>query len=338
MAPDIAEELFPADGSDAADGTGPGGRQRLRALTDLLAEAPLTDFATPRARAVLARAQVLVTGWGSPRIDAAALDAAPRLRAVVHTGGTVKRLLDDACWRRGIDVTSAAAANAVPVAEYTLAAILFAGKGVLAARDRYRELRGAPADWHRELAGHGNYRRTVGVVGASRVGRRVVELLRPHDLRVLLTDPYLPEEEARALGAEPAGLDELCARADVVSLHAPALPETTGMIDAARLALMRDGATLVNTARGALVDTGALTAELVSGRLNAVIDVTAPEVLPAASPLYRLPNVLLTPHIAGSLGNEVHRLAAFALDELERWTNGLPLAGRVTASGLARQA
>ena len=140
----------------------------------------------------------------------------------------------------------------------------------------------------------------------------------------------------RAVGFD--SLDELMAESDVVSLHAPALDSTTHMIDAGRLALMRDGATLINTARGALVDENALVRELVSGRISAVIDVTTPEVLPADSPLYGLPNVLLTPHIAGALGNERSRLGATVVAEIERFIAGLPLSHGVAPETLHLQA
>lgn len=326
MTPETAAGLFPPPLMD-----------RLGELVDLGSTTPLTGFGDTSARELLGAVEVLVTGWGCPPLDARLLAAAPLLRAVVHTAGTVKRMVDESCWERGIQVSTAAAANAVPVAEYTLAAILFSNKRVLAVRDAYRTRRAAH-HWHRELAGQGNYQRTVGIVGASRVGRRVIELLRPFDIRILLHDPYLPDAEALALGVEPTSLDELCAGCDVVSIHAPALPETWQLIDARRLALMRDGATLINTARGSLVDHTALIRELTSGRVHAVLDVTEPEVLPADSPLYELPNVLLTPHIAGSMGGELPRLAEFALAELERWTSGQPFAAPVTADTFARQA
>ncbi|PRH77164.1 hydroxyacid dehydrogenase [Streptomyces solincola] len=327
---------------------GPGIPERL--LTDAhrarLAELSRTDpglvahdltAPTPAVAAALADAEVLFTCWGATPLTAEVLARAPRLRAVVHAAGSVKHHVTAACWERGIAVTSAAAANALPVAEYTLAVILLAGKRVGRAARRYEELR-AGHDWLAELADSGNYRRTVGVVGASRIGRRVIELLRPFDLEVLLYDPYVTDTEAAALGAVRAGLDELCARSDVVSVHAPQLPATYRMIGGRQLALMPDGATLVNTSRGSLVDEGALLPQLVSGRLSAVLDVTDPDVPPPASPLYSLPNVLLTPHVAGSLGNELHRMADAALAELERYARGLPFADPVVPAELSRSA
>ncbi|MBT2524617.1 hydroxyacid dehydrogenase [Streptomyces sp. ISL-99] len=328
MAPGIAERLFTERH-----------RARLAELSRTDPHLVAHDLTTPAPHiaAALAEAEVLFTCWGATPLTAEVLDAAPNLRAVIHAAGSVKHHITPACWDRGIAVTSAAAANALPVAEYTLAAILFAGKRVLHAAARYRALR-ADHDWRAELDGAGNHRRTVGIVGASRIGRRVIELLRPFDLDVLLYDPYVDPREAAALGVELAPLDELCARSSVVSVHAPQLPATHHMIDARRLAAMPTGATLINTARGSLIDEAALLPELASGRLNAVLDVTDPELPPPDSPLYDLPNVLLTPHIAGSLGNELHRMADRSLDELERYATGRPFADPVHPAALRRSA
>ncbi|MFE9773763.1 hydroxyacid dehydrogenase [Streptomyces sp. NPDC005931] len=326
MDPSVREALF--DGA-ALD--------RLTALADTDPALVVRNFAAPAAAGALARAEVLLTGWGCPLLTGEALARMPELRAVIHAAGSVKHHVTDACWERGVTVASAASANALPVAEYTVAAILFTGKRVLHAARVYREGR-TRRNALDVIGTGGNHRRTVGVVGASRVGRRVVELLRPYDLHVLLHDPYVDEDEVRALGAEPTSLDVLVERSGTVTLHAPELPETYRLFDRRRLALLRDGATLVNTARGSLVDTEALIRELVPGRLNAVLDVTDPEVLPPDSPLYDLPNVLLTPHIAGSLGNELGRLAHAALDELERYASGLPFADPVHPEQLTRSA
>ena len=255
------------------------------------------------------------------------LDRAPDLRAIVHAAGSIRGHVDAACWERGIRVSSAAAANAEPVAEYTLARILLANKAADRMGRAYRERRG-PLDLHREFPDVGNFGKTVGIVGASRIGRRVIELLQPFALRVLVSDPYL--------GRRASSSTTCCARSDVVSLHAPSLPSTRHLLDARRLALLRDGATLINTARGALVDQDALTAELVSGRIDAVIDVTEPEVLPPDSPLYDLPNVVLTPHIAGALGVEIQRLGDAAVVEIVRYAAGEPFAHPVTAIDLER--
>jgi phosphoglycerate dehydrogenase-like enzyme len=176
----------------------------------------------------------------------------------------------------------------------------------------------------------------IGIIGASTIGRLVIERLRTLDVEIAVTDPYLDEEGAAALGVARTELDELCSWADVVSVHAPALPSTHHLVDAPRLALMHDGAWLINTARGSLVDTDALTRECVSGRLSAFIDTPDPEPLPADSPLYELPNVILTPHIAGSLGTEISRMGDLAVDEIGRFLAGEPLHYEVRAEDLER--
>ncbi|WP_329231792.1 hydroxyacid dehydrogenase [Streptomyces canus] len=294
------------------------------------------DFTDPVAADALARADVLITGWGCPRLDADVLSAAPRLRTVLHAAGSVRSLVGDAVWERGITVSSAVTGNALPVAEYTLAMILLCGKEAFEHRERFRVTHAYPPP--AETAAMGNVGRRVGVIGASRVGRRLLELLRPFDFTVLLHDPYVSPAEAAALGAELLSLDDLLRHSDIVSLHAPDIPDTYRMLDRARLGLIRDGGVLINTSRGALVDPDALTDEVVSGRLRAVLDVTEPEPLPAGSPLYRLPNVFLTPHIAGSLGNELERLGRIVVEELERVVAGVGLEHEVRYADMARVA
>ncbi|KPI18430.1 Phosphoglycerate dehydrogenase [Actinobacteria bacterium OK074] len=309
---------------------------RLRQAADIDPALVVREFTDPAAAAVLAGAEVLVTGWGCPSLDATALAAMPRLRAVLHAAGSVRSLVGEALWERDVTVSSAAVGNALPVAEYALAMILLVGKDSFGYRERFRATHAYPAP--AETAAIGNLGRRVGIIGASRVGRRLLELLRPFDFEITLYDPYVDAAEAAALGAVPLSLEDLLTQSDIVSLHAPDIPETYRMLDRDRLALIRDGGVLINTSRGALVDPDALTDELVSGRLSAVLDVTEPEPLPAHSPLYRLPNVFLTPHIAGSLGNELGRLGRIVVDELERLVSGLPPAHEVRRADLARLA
>lgn len=309
---------------------------RLTQAADLDPALVVQDFTDPKAADALAEAEVLITGWGCPRLDAGVLAATPRLRTVLHAAGSVRSLVSEALWERGITVSSAVTGNALPVAEYTLAMILLAGKDTFTHRERFRSTHAYPPP--AETAATGNVGRRIGVIGASRVGRRLLELLRPFDFAVFLHDPYVSPAEAAALGAELLPLEDLLRRSDIVTLHAPDIPETYRMLDGERLALIRDGGVLINTSRGALVDPDALTGELLSGRLHAILDVTEPEPLPAGSPLYRLPNVFLTPHIAGSLGNELERLGRIVVEELQRLVGGLPPAHEVRHSDLARVA
>jgi phosphoglycerate dehydrogenase-like enzyme len=306
-------------------------RRRIAELVDAGAELVVDRFDDPRIAGRLADVEVLITGWGCPPLDEAVLAAAPKLRAVLHAAGSVKPLATAGVWDRGIIVCSAAEANAVPVAEYTVAVILLAGKGVFALRERYRTARTfAVAEVAPEV---GNFGRRVGIVGASRIGRQVIDLLQRHDLDLRLYDPY-----ATAPPVPTVPLEELLATSDIVSLHAPATAETHHLLDRSRLALLRDGAVLINTARGALVDTDALVDELATGRISAILDVTEPEPLPADSPLFDLPNVFLTPHVAGSQGNELARMGTYIADELERLITGQPLRFEVKQDDLPRAA
>jgi phosphoglycerate dehydrogenase-like enzyme len=309
---------------------------RLRELVDIDLSPVAQDFTGPGVRARLAGTEILITGWGCPVIDTRTLDAAPKLRAVLHAAGSVKGFVTPAVWERGIVVSSAAAANALPVAEYTLAMILLAGKDVFARRDRLRAERTFPAG--EILSGIGNFGRRVGVVGASRVGRRLIELLRPFDLSVSLADPYVDEAGAAALGVPLVPLDTLLGGSDVVTVHAPQTPETRHLIGRRELALMPPGSVLINTSRGSLVDHDALAEALRAERISAILDVTDPEPLPVDSPLHELPNAFVTPHLAGSQGNEVARLGRTVLEEVERLLSGREPAFRIGLAELARAA
>ncbi|MEU6762001.1 hydroxyacid dehydrogenase [Streptomyces sp. NPDC046853] len=313
---------------------GPKALAALGHVCDLVPDTVLDDFTTDEARSVLRDAEVLVTGWGCPPLDAAALAAAPRLRAVVHTAGSVRGHITPECWERGIEVSSAAAANALPVAEYTVAMILLTGKHVMERAREFKAVRRRD-DWLGLSHGVGNYGRTVGILSASMIGRRVIELLRPYDFEVLLHDPYVSDEEALALGVRPVGIDELFASSDVVSVHTPLLPGTRGLVGRELIAAMPHQAVLVNTARGAVLDQDALTEAALAGRIRAVLDVTVPEVLPPEHPLWKCDNVMITPHLAGSQGNEWGRLADLAVAELGRWAAGDGFAHAVRRERLA---
>lgn len=320
----LPERLFGADG--------------LRRLGELLELDPvrvIDDFDAV-APEELAGIEVLVTGWDCPPIGAEVLERMPSLSAVLHAAGTVKGHLGPEAWERGILVTSAAAANAVPVAEYTLAMILLAGKGVPGILAEYR--RRPELDVGAEYPGIGNYRRRVGVLGASKIGRRVIELLQPFDLDVAVSDPYLRDDDPVLRGARRVGLEELFREHDVVSVHAPLLPETIGLVDRGLIASMRPGAVLINTARAPIVDQEALVEAAAAGRITAVLDVTDPEPLPADHPLRRVPGVIATPHVAGALGNELRRLGEAVLDEVERFVEGAPPAHPVAIADLAAMA
>jgi phosphoglycerate dehydrogenase-like enzyme len=248
--------------------------------------------------ALLPDADGCLTSWGVACLYADVIAAAPRLQIMAHMGSSVSRFVSEALWQRGIYVTTAAPALARDVAVTTLGLMIVGLKRIWPLGQHVRD-----GGWResaywpsREL-----YGKAVGIVGASHVGRHVIDLLRPFGARVLLYDPYVSPDEAARLGVTKSELDDLLRQADVVSLHAPAKPETHHLLDAGRLALMKDDALLINTARGSLIDEAALIAELRRGRFFAFLDVTDPEPPPADSPLRHLDNVIVTPHLAGCI-------------------------------------
>jgi phosphoglycerate dehydrogenase-like enzyme len=311
------------------------GLARLGRIVDIDPTVCVCDFDTAD-QGLLSSVEILVTGWGAPVLGQRELDLMPRLRAIFHAAGTVKEHLMPEVWDRGILVTTAAAANAYPVAEYSLAMILLAGKGIIPIIREYR--RSDEIDLAGDYPEVGNYRRTVGIIGASTVGRLVIDLLEPFDFDVLLYDPVIDDDDPVLLSAQRVALPELFRRSSIVSIHAPLLPETRGMVGAEQLALMPPNATLINSARAPIVDSDALAAAVGDGRIRAVLDVTDPEPLPMGDPMRALEGVLLTPHVAGALGNELLRLGESALREAELFLDGKPPAHPVAKADLTAMA
>jgi phosphoglycerate dehydrogenase-like enzyme len=295
------------------------------------AQAPATKADLLR---LLPEADACITSWDVARLDRDVLAAAPRLAALAHMGGSVRRVVSDAVWERGIQVTSAAPALGQDVAETTVGLIIVGMKRIWPLAQHVREGGWRETPWwpSRELRG-----KVIGIVGGGNIGCHVIRLLSPFEPHILMYDPYVSEDEAECLGAHKADLDDLLRRADVVSLHAPSLPETEHLIDARRLDLMKDDALIVNTARGNLIDEAALIAELNKGRFFAFLDVTDPEPPAVDSPLRRLPNVVVTPHLAGCIEN-CTRMGEMAVEELRRFFAGEPPMYRVTLERLAHAA
>ncbi|MDH3753397.1 MAG: hydroxyacid dehydrogenase [Acidimicrobiia bacterium] len=272
---------------------------------------------------LLPGARACITSWGVAPLDADVVAAAGSLEAMAHMGSSVKRFLSDAIWEREIRVTSAGVTLARDVAETTLGLMIVGRKRIwpLGRHVSHGGWRDSPT-WDRwdarELT-----RSTVGIVGASNVGRHVIELLAPFETTILVADPFLGDDDADALGVERVELDELIDRSDVVSLHCPENEQTRHLLNADMLARLRDGALLVNTARGGLVDEAALIDELSTGRIFAFLDVTDPEPPALDSPLRRLDNVVVTPHIAGCIEN-CNRMGELAVEEVRRALAGEP--------------
>jgi phosphoglycerate dehydrogenase-like enzyme len=289
---------------------------------------------SPRAlRRLLGDATAAITGWGTPQFDTILLEHAPRLQLIAHSGGSVKGIVTPAVFERGIRVTTAAAANAVPVAEFTVAMMVAMLKQIPWVIGSYIRSDGRQLGPIRELRDL-----SVGLVGASRVGREVIRRLGLYPrLTIKVYDPFLSPEDARLLGVERASLEDVF-RSDVVSIHAPDLPETRRMINARMLALLPDHAVLLNTSRGALVDEPALVAEVRRRPLYVLLDVTDPEPPRPDSPLRREPNILLTPHLSGAMSQARRDMGRIAIEETLRFLKGEPLTHEVTPDMLPTQA
>lgn len=280
--------------------------------------------------------EALFTGWDSPRLDSSLLDLFPSLRVVFHAGGSVKFLVTDQMWERGIRLTTAARANAVPVAEFTFAHIILSLKQVFQNAAAARHLRRFGRNDATMPTGYGS---VVGIISAGLIGRMVAERLRTMDVRVLCYDPYLTANDALMLGVERCSLDDLFIQSNVVTCHTPLLPETTYLIRERHFASMKPGATFINTARGAIVDEPGMIAVLARRPdFFAILDVTDPEPPATSSPLFELPNVLLTPHISGSIGRECRRMGRMMVDEVRRFYTGQPLLGEVHREKLPKLA
>ena len=276
----------------------------------------------------LREAEVIFSGWGAPRMDAAFLDNAPCLQAVFYGAGSTGYFTSDAFWARNIILTGAAAANAVPVAEYTLGVILLSLRKFWS-YSAHAKAGGAWGDQTRPMPG--GFQTTVALIGCGMIARHLITLLKSFDLHCLVYDPFLDDFEAAKLGVTRCSLEEAFTQGDIVSLHAANKPETKGMITGAHFSLMKNGATFVNTARGAIIRETEMTHVLtVRPDLTAVIDVCDQEPPHPDSPLLSLPNIVLTPHIAGSHAAEVRRLGRYMVQELERYVSNQALRWQIT--------
>jgi phosphoglycerate dehydrogenase-like enzyme len=293
---------------------------------------------TPRLRGLLARADALVTTWDSPRFGEDLTASAPRLRFVGHCGGEVKARFARPLFERLV-IANAPGPMAPPVAELAVTFVLMAARHV----DDYRDALRRPSNrvyqrLHLEGAGTETLRgRTVGLLGFGRIGRETARLLRPFGPRLVVHDPYRSARSLRAAGAETASLRGLLSRSEFLVLAAGLTDSTRGLLDRDALRLLPDGATVVNVARGAIVDLPALTAEVRAGRLRCALDVTDPlEPLPARHPLRRMKGAVVTPHVGAAAAAVRRAIADVVLDGLERFFRGERVRTRVAPRMLER--
>jgi len=263
-------------------------------------------------------ADACITSWEVSPLDAEIIAAAADLKAVVHMGGSVKRMVSDELFEKGVKVFGASPVLAETVAETALGFMIMGMKKgwEIAAVVKNGGWRDCDCWPPRELRG-----KMVGIIGASQVGRHVIKLLKLFNVTILVYDPYLSEEDEKLLNVKSVKLMELAERSDVISLHAPVNDKTKQMLNSAIFKVMKDNALIVNTARGALIDEPALIKELSSGRFNAVLDVSDPEPPAVDSPLRKLSNVTLFPHFAGCI-EDCSDMSLRAVEELRRFFSG----------------
>ncbi len=320
---------YPATDGDVF---GAGRREKIAALTELYPH--VVDGRTfAEHAAALAEVEVIFATWGLPAFTDAHFAAMPKLRAVFYAAGNVKAFAAPLV-ARDVVLVSAWGVNAIATAQLCFAQILLTCRGYFRGARQYattKDLALAKSFARVGVAGE-----TIGLIGMGWIARHLTEHLHGVGLRVIASDPYLSDARARALGVEKVALEDLFARAYVVSNHVPDLPTTKRLLGGALFARMRDGATFLNSGRGAQVIEDELV-EVMRARpdLTALLDVTDPEPPAADSPLWTLPNVVMSPHLGGTIGDEVGRLADCVIAEFEAWQAGQPLRYQVTAEILA---
>ena len=306
---------------------GQGRRQTIEKLTDLYPEVVNAKNFDEHA-SNLGDVEVIFATWGMPRFSDEQLGRMPKLEAVFYAAGNVRAFAQPIV-DNDIMLVGAWDMNAIPVAEMALAQVLLSCRGYYRTIRDYYEThdQGKAKEFHRS----GVNGETMGLIGMGMIGKRVSELLKGFGFKIIAQDPFLSDEQATGLGVERVSLEELFSRAYIVSNHIPDLPSTKNVLGRALFESMREGATFINTGRGAQVDeSGLIQALKQRPDLTALLDVTFPEPPDAESTLWTLPNVWISPHVGGSVGDEVVRMADCMIEEFQAWEPGKPLRYRIT--------
>lgn len=278
------------------------------------------------------------SGWGAVPMDKIALDAMPKLKLVLYGAGSIKRVQTDYMWERGVDITSASSANAIPVAQYTTSLIQLLLKDFFKLTSISKSERINKLDVYNLSKGF--YKRNIGIISYSKIGQAVINNLKYlSDNNIYVYDPFYDEDFFRKEGLIKAELNEIFDKCDVISLHSPLLKETEDMITIEQFSRMKENASFINTARGKIINTEDLIKVFTSrSDLTAILDVTDPEPLSKDSSLYDMDNIILSPHIAGSIGNETYLMGEMMYDELIRYINGSELKHQITHEDFRRMA
>ena len=286
-------------------------------------------------RDILKQTECILSTWGMPALTGEQIDEyLPNLKVVFYGAGSVQYFARPFI-ERGIHICSSWQANGIPVAETVVSLILLSNKGYFRRADDYRsdKTKSIPNDFP------GNFGCKVGLICFGVIGRKVAELMKPFRVNILAYDPYVSDEVMTSLDVKRATLDEIFSECQTISNHLPNLDSTKNMLTYDLFKLMKPNATFIKTGRGAqVVEADLARAMKEEPRRTALLDVTWPEPCPADSSFWSLPNVVLTPHLAGSLGDEVMRMGEYMLEECERYLAGKPLAYDVSMAMLEHMA
>lgn len=285
----------------------------------------------------LSQCEVAFATWGMIKFTEEEIkEYMPNLKALFYSAGTVQYFAEPFL-NCGIRVFSAFAANGVPVTEYTVSQIILALKGYFQGAKRYKSL--LPYSFMHTQNCVGAYGAKVGLVGLGAIGSSVAEKLKEYDVEIMAYDPFVSRERAKELNVTLCGLETIFKDCDVISNHLANKKELKNIFDAKLFRLMKKHSTFINTGRGDQVDEFALAASLIAHpSRTAVVDVLKNEEFPYVSPLFWCPNVIITPHIAGSLGNETERMADYMIEQLVNYKTGQSLKYEVTQEMLKTMA
>lgn len=313
----------------------PDAIEKLKCMGDLVLNENQED---PQKEEVLKLAEdgtILITSWGCPQIDGELLDQMPDLKLIVHAAGSVKGVVCDEVWKRNIRVISSASQLGIGVAETALGFTIASMKNFWNLRE---DTRSGLWDEHVNQVNE-IYQKKIGVFGAGWAGGHYIKLLSSFKVEVLLCDPYMPKEKADRMGVCLVDFEQLLKESDVVSIHAPSIPETFHVFNKDTLSMMKKDAILINTARGSLIDEEALFEHMKAGNLKyACLDVRDIEPPMANDKLKTLPNVILTPHIAGLANTGLVRIGDFVVNQIQSFLNNKECIGEVMQEKLKTMA
>ncbi|MBT3274442.1 MAG: hydroxyacid dehydrogenase [Spirochaetales bacterium] len=288
-------------------------------------------------KASVSGAEVIISTWGALPYTPDILDVCPELKLVLYGAGSFKSYVTPELVFAGVTVCSAVHLNAQPVAEFTLGIILTSLKNVIEHSRKIHET--GRNGWEKPSPYNGGYYRTrVGLLGFGEISRILLKLLGNFEFEVFIADDFMSAEDAAAFGAKKAAVEEIMADCDVVSIHHADVEKNWNIINKRTLAMMKPGARIINTSRGRMINEPDLVEKLREGTISAYLDVTHPEPPKDGHPFYELDNCILTPHVAGSLGTEVHRMGDYCLRELDNWIAGKPLENQIDITALENRA